>query len=315
MAADSQIKQQVERETGWRARLAVPAFAAGMLYLLSGIVTNSVAGSAPTVGVLQGLAPALAGEANPAISPRTPEVKYLSHHASSLIISSALAALAIVVLTLALLVLASAARFRRPASWALARPLILIGGVGLALISVIHQVVLAIETHSFAVGHDFTNSAVDNALAKSTPNVVSQYLDLLAGLAVAVAMIVIVLNAIRVGLVTRWLGVVGILSAILIFLPIGGATLEVIPSFWLVAIGILYSGKWPNGQPPAWEAGEARPWPSRAQMREQAGGSSGRLPALATGSGDIAPEPARPLGGGSSRKRRKRGARDGDGTR
>ncbi|HTB69444.1 MAG TPA: hypothetical protein VK707_00485 [Solirubrobacteraceae bacterium] len=315
MSSKDEINQQVARESEWRARLAVPAFAGGLLYLLSGIVTNAVASSAPTVGVLQGLAPALSGEANPAVSPRAPEVKYLSHHASSLIIASVLAAIAIGALTLVLMLLADASRFRRPASWALARPLVLVGGVALAVISVVHQVVLAIETHSFAVGHDFTNNAVDNALAKSTPNVVSQYLDLLAGLAVAVAMGVIVVNAIRVGLVTRWLGVVGIISAILIFLPIGGATLEVIPSFWLVAIGILYIGKWPNGQPPAWESGEARPWPSRAQMREQTGGARGGRPALATGSGDVAPAPAKPAAGGSSRKRRKRGARDGDGTR
>ncbi|HEX8715027.1 MAG TPA: hypothetical protein VF706_05600, partial [Solirubrobacteraceae bacterium] len=243
MASRSEIEQQVARETEWRGRLAVPAFAAGVLYLLSGIMTNSVAGGAPTVGVLQGLAPALSGEASPTVSPRAPEVKYLSHHASSLIISSVLAAIAIATLTLVLLLLADAGRFRRPASWRAARPLILVGGLALAVISIVHQVVLAIETHSFAVGHDFTNHAVDNALAKSAPNIVSQYLDLLAGLSVAVAMIVIMVNAIRVGLVTRWLGVVGIISAILIFLPIGGATLEVIPSFWLVAMGILYVGK------------------------------------------------------------------------
>ncbi len=312
MAQRDEIERQVARETAWRARLAVPAFAAGVLYLLSGVVTNSVANGAPTVGILQGLAPAMSGEADPAVSPRAPEVKYLSHHASSLIITSVLAALAIGILTLTLVLLAEAARFRRPQSWALARPLILAGGAALAVISVLHQVVLALETHSFAVGHDFTNSAVDNALAKSTPNVVSQYLDLLAGLAVAVAMIVIMVNSIRVGLVTRWLGVVGIISGVLIFLPIGGATLEVIPAFWLVAMGILFVGKWPNGQLPAWESGEARPWPSRAQLREQAGGAQ---PALATGAGDIAPAASKPAGGSSARKRRKRGARDGEGTR
>jgi hypothetical protein len=310
MAADAEVKQQIARETEWRARLAVPAFAGGVLYLLSGIITNSIAGGAPTVGVLQGLAPAVEGHPKPAVSPRAPEVKYLSHHASSLLISSVMAAFAIITLTLALMLLAEAARFRRPASWAAARPLILVGGIALAVISLAHQAVLAIETHSFAVGHDFSNHAVDNALAKSTPNLITQYLDLLAGLAVAIAMGVIMVNSIRVGLVTRWLGVVGIISALLIFLPIGGATLEVIPSFWLVAIGILYIGKWPNGQPPAWESGEARPWPSRAQMRQQAGAGGGRRPALAGGPADVAPAPAQPASAGSSRKRRrKRGGR------
>jgi hypothetical protein len=310
MARDSKIERQVARETQWRERLAVPAFAGGILYLLSGIITNSVASSAPTVGVLQGLAPALSGVAKPAVSPRAAEVKYLSHHASSLIIASVLAMIALVTLALVLVLLAEAARFRRPTSWAAARPLILIGGVGLAVISLAHQVLLAIETHSFATGHDFTNHAVDHALAKSTPLVVSQYLDLLAGLSVAVAMGVIMVNAMRVGLVTRWLGVVGILSAILIFLPLGGATLEVIPSFWLVAMGILYVGKWPNGQPPAWESGEARPWPSRAQARQEAAGRGAGKPALATGAGDVTPAPAKPASAGGSRKRRrKRGSR------
>ena len=311
MARDSEIEQQVARETHWRERLAVPAFAGGILYLLSGIITNSVAGSAPTVGVLQGLAPALSGVAKPVVSPRAAEVKYLSHHASPLIAASALAAIALVTLALVLVLLADAARFRRPSAWAGARPLILIGGIGLAVISLAHQLVLAIETHSFATGHDFSNHAVDHALAKSTPLVVSQYLDLLAGLSVAVAMGVIMVNAMRVGLVTRWLGVIGILSAILIFLPLGGATLEVIPSFWLVAMGILYIGKWPNGQPPAWEAGEARPWPSRAQARQEAAGGRGAgKPALATGAGDVTPAPAKPAStGGSRKRRRKRGSR------
>jgi hypothetical protein len=43
----------------------VPAFGGGFLYLLSGIVASETLKGAPTVGLLQGLAPALSGEANP----------------------------------------------------------------------------------------------------------------------------------------------------------------------------------------------------------------------------------------------------------
>jgi hypothetical protein len=305
MPSTSEITQQVAAETERRSRLAVPAFAGGILYLLSGIITASTLNGAPSVGLLQGLAPALSGVANPPVSPRAPEVKFFSHHATSLIAASVLAAVAIGALTLVLLLLVDAARFRRPQTWPAARPLILVGGIALAIISVVHQAVLAVETHNFAVGHDFTNHAVDNALTKGTANVITQYFDLLAGLAVAVAMIVVVVNAMRVGLVTRWMGVLGIFTGILIFLPIGGATLEVVPAFWLVAMGILYIGKWPNGQPPAWESGEARPWPTRAQVRE---GATGPQPALATGAGDVTPAPTKPSSGRTSRKRR-RGSR------
>jgi hypothetical protein len=305
MPSTSEIAQQVAAETERRSRLAVPAFAGGILYLLSGIITASTLNGAPSVGLLQGLAPALSGVANPPVSPRAPEVKFFSHHATSLIAASVLAAVAIGALTLVLLLLVDTARFRRPQTWPAARPLILVGGIALAIISVVHQAVLAVETHNFAVGHDFTNHAVDNALTKGTANVITQYFDLLAGLAVAVAMIVVVVNAMRLGLVTRWMGVLGIFTGILIFLPIGGATLEVVPAFWLVAMGILYIGKWPNGQPPAWESGEARPWPTRAQVRE---GATGPQPALATGAGDVTPAPTKPSSGRTSRKRR-RGSR------
>lgn len=305
MPTTSEIDQQVARETERRNRLGVPAFAGGVLYLLSGIITASTLNGAPSVGLLQGLAPALSGEGNPAVSPRAAEVKFFSHHATSLIAASVLAAVAIATLTLVLLLLVDATRFRRPQTWAAARPMILVGGIALAIISVLHQAVLAVETHKFAVGHDFSNHAVDNALTKGTANVITQYFDLLAGLSVAVAMIVIMVNAMRVGLVTRWMGVLGIFTGILIFLPIGGATLEVVPAFWLVAMGILYVGKWPNGQPPAWESGKARPWPTRAQMREAA---TGPQPALATGAGDVTPAPTKPSSGRTSRKRR-RGSR------
>ena len=258
MPSTKEITEQVARESQRRSRLAVPAFAGGILYLLSGVIVTSTLSGAPSVGVLQGLAPALAGEANPAVSPRASEVKFISHHAFPLIAGSLLAAVAIVALTLILLTLLDAVRFRRPETWPAARPLVLAGGIALAAVSVGHQVVSAVETHNFAVGHDFTSHAVDNALTKGTANVLAQYLDLLAGLSLAIGMIAVMVNALRVGLLTRWMGILGIFTAVLIFLPLGGATLEVVPSFWLVATGILFAGRWPNGDPPAWAAGEAR---------------------------------------------------------
>jgi hypothetical protein len=321
VATASEISAQVARESERRERLAVPAFAGGVLYLVSGIIISTTLRGAPTVGVVQGLKPALSGSVLPSScpagpfdprtcleSPRTAEVKFISHHALPLVAGSALAAVSIVTLTLVLLLLADAARFRRPESWSAARPLVLVGGIALAIVSLAHQVVGAISTHSFAVGHDFSKHAVENALTKGTANVTAQYLDLLAGLALAAGMIAVMLNSIRVGLVPRWMGLLGVFSGVLIFLPIGGATLEVVPAFWLVAAGLLLQRRWPGGDPPAWDAGEARPWPSQAELRAR------RQPATATqgapGTADVVPAPAALPSGASSRKRRrKRGGR------
>ncbi len=164
-----------------RSRLAVPAFAGGFLYLLSAIIISGTLSGAPTVGLLQGLAPALAGVANPAVSPRTPEVKFVSHHAFSLIAGSFLAAIAVGALTLVLLALLDATRFRRPTTWAAALPLVIVGGIAVALVSLGHQIASAIETHNFVTSHNYSNHAVEQALTAGTANSITDYVDLIAG--------------------------------------------------------------------------------------------------------------------------------------
>jgi hypothetical protein len=299
----SEIREQVASETERRNRLAVPAFAGGFLYLLSAITIASTINAAPSVGLFQGLAPALSGVAEPAVSPRAPWVKYISKHAAGLIAGGALSAISLAVLTLLLLFLVSATRFRRPQSWAATRPLVLYGGAALALVSVGHEVVSVLEAHNFAVGHDHTNKAVEHALVGGAANLVVDYIELLAGLALLVGMISAMVNALRVGLLPRWMAMIGMLAAVLIFLPGTSAELQVIPAFWIVMMGILMLGRWANGEPPAWAAGEARPWPSRAETI--AAKSGGARPA-AVAAGGAVPAPQMPASGGSSRKRRKR---------
>jgi hypothetical protein len=305
----SEIRDQTAQELERRKRLAVPAFAGGVLYLLSAVAIAGVLKGAPTVGLLQGLEPALRGEASPRVSPRANEVKFISHHAFGLISASVLAAVAIGILTLVLLLLADATRFRKPDMWRGARPLVLYGGISFAVVSLAHQIVGAIQTHKFAVGHDFSNHAVEQALTKGTLNMTVVYLALIAAVALAGGTIVVSMNAQRVGLIPRWMGIIGIFTGVLIFLPIGGAQLQVVPAFWLVMLGILYMGRWSKGDPPAWVAGEARPWPSQAQMRAERGsgeprGNGRRSPSKPAP--DVAPAPAQPASGGSSRRRRRK---------
>jgi hypothetical protein len=306
-SSPSEISERVAYESDRRGRLSVPAFAGGVLYLLSGIIISETLKGAPSVGLLQGIEPALSGVASPTVSPRAAEVKFISHHTLSLIAGSVLAGVAIGALTLVLLLLVDATRFRRPESWSLTRPLVLFGGISVAVVSIGHQILSAILTHHFVVGHDFSGHAVELALTKGTANQLSDYLDLVAGLALATGMIATMVGTMRVGLLTRWVGVLGIFTGVLIFLPIGGATLEVVPAFWMVAMGMLYAERWPGGDPPAWTSGQARPWPTRAEQRAAKAGEGG---ALATAGADVGPAPSQPNSNGSSRKRRrKRGAR------
>jgi hypothetical protein len=314
-----EITAQLEWESERRTRLGVPALAGGFLYLFGALIIGEALGKAPTVGLLQGISPALKGVAKPHESPRAPEVRYISHHAFALIAGSVLSAIALLALTAVLFVLVRATKFRRPESWPATMPLALFGGIGFAAVAIAHQIAFAILTHNFATGHDFSNHAVDEAISTNPANTLFAYVSLVAGLALLVGTISACLGAMRCGLLTRWMSVVGIFAALLIFLPIGGETLTLVPAFWLAAMGLLYMGRWPGEEPPAWSTGESRPWPSQAELRAR---QQAAATADADGSGDQAAgaEPAengavagettasaRSAGGG--RRRRKRGSR------
>jgi hypothetical protein len=312
MPTAAEIREQVASEEARRNRLAVPAFAGGFLYLLSAIIVFKTLNGGPTVGLLQGLGPAISGVATPARSPATAELKYLSHNGFALIAGSAIAALSIVALVVVLLLLSDAVVFRRPHSWVLARPLVLYGGIAFAVLSIVRQVTSAVIAHNFATGHDFSIKAFEHATTGNSANLIVGVLGPLAGIALAAGMIGVLVNTVRVGLLALWMSVLGSFSALLLFFPIGGADLQVVPALWLVIMGVMFIGRWPKGEPPAWAAGEARPWPSQAQLRaERAGGGRGASSKAKAGAAAVAaPAPLLPTGGGTSRKRRrKRGAR------
>ncbi len=282
----------------------MPAFGGGFLYLLSALMIYETLNGAPTVGLVQGLTPALSGVANPAVSARTVEVKFISHHAFPLIAGGALAAIGFGALTLVLLVLVDATRFRRPQSFRAARSLVLFGGSGAALVSVARQVIGAVQTHAFAVSSDHSIHAAEQALTTGSANVLADYVGLLATFALTVGMIATMINALRVGLLVRWMAFLGMFAAILIAFPFGGEELEIVQAFWMVMIGVMFSDRWPKGLPPAWPTGEAQPWPSQGELRAARAGRTG---AAVNGSGAVAvPAPLPPSGASSARKRRRK---------
>ncbi|HEY5287435.1 MAG TPA: hypothetical protein VIJ50_10055 [Solirubrobacteraceae bacterium] len=315
MAQPPEIKQRVAFESDRRARLSVPAAAGGVLFLLSAIILNAALKELPTVGLVQGLEPALHGEGAPAISPRAAEVKYIDHHAFGLIAGNLLTAVAILALTLVLLFLQDCTRFRRPQTWPLGRPLVFVGGIGYAVLNLIHEVVLAIEAHQFVKGNDFSGKAVEQALLTSgSVGVFLTLLGLLAALGLTVGMIATMVGTQRAGLLPRWLSVIGMLAALL-FLPLFGSSFVTafIPAFWLVATAFLLWERLPSGDPPAWAAGEAIPWPAptkggaTGEVKEETSTGIGHRLRGALGAGEppaeLAPPPT-PVAGGSRRTRK-----------
>lgn len=72
------------------------------------------------------------------------------------------------------------------------------------------------------------------------------------------------LNAMRVGLLTRFWGSLGMAVGVILILP----TLQIIAFAWFIYLGLLLAGWMPGGRPPAWAAGEAVPWMLPGENKE-----------------------------------------------
>jgi uncharacterized protein DUF4386 len=87
----------------------------------------------------------------------------------------------------------------------------------------------------------------------------------LGSLLLAVSVVLISLQSMRVGLLPRPLGYTGIFAGALILFPV--VVIPIVQMGWLLAVGYLFTGRWPSGVPPAWQTGNAEPWPSSNEMR------------------------------------------------
>jgi hypothetical protein len=87
---------------------------------------------------------------------------------------------------------------------------------------------------------------------------IGQGMALVGRVLLAGGWILIALNAMRVGLLTRFMGALGIIAGVLMIIPIGPMPFVIM--FWLLSLSMLFAGRWPGGNPPAWASGKAEPW-------------------------------------------------------
>jgi MFS family permease len=159
-----------------------------------------------------------------------------------------------------------AVRARKPDFQQIALIMAAIGAVGFGLGRAISEIARYLGAHDFVNATDHTNSAASDALSPPA-TLIGQVIWQAAALALGFAFVLISLNAMRVGLLTRFMGVLGIIVGVTFVLPLDQQ--GIIRVFWLGALGVLFLGRMPSGMPKAWTTGEAEPWPSQQQLREQ----------------------------------------------
>jgi len=134
----------------------------------------------------------------------------------------------------------------------------------------------------------------------------SQGLLLPAVLGLIVMMVYVPLQSLRAGLLTRFLGSMGIAlgASMILILPI--AVIAILA--WTGFLGLLFVGKVPGGRPPAWAAGEAIPWQRPGEEPPERGEN-----AIEGDATEVGPEGAEGAGSKRSaeqRQKRKRKRRD-----
>ena len=211
---------------------------------------------------------------------------FYHRHDSALLLAAVIAGLGSIAMLAPLLYLYRATKARRPQLPAVAQITAWVGSIAAGLGQIAVQAVLLDKAHTFA-----STGAQTYAQAKHLTDAgivkALQGLALAGALSLGFAFVIISLNAMRVGLLTRFMGVLGIISGVLFVIPIGGS-LQVVQPFWLGALTVLILGRWPNGLPEAWTTGEAKPWPTQQEVREA------REKAIAARKGEPEPEPEAP---------------------
>jgi hypothetical protein len=156
-----------------------------------------------------------------------------------------------------------ATRARRPALGQIALILLAVGVVAVG----VGRTAVDLGQYVAAAGFDGgTNSEARDAL--NGPVVSTGFVLWTAGgLALGFSFVLICLNAMRVGLLSRFMGILGVIVGATFVLPLDQQ--GIIRVFWIGALGALLLGRWPSGIPRAWTEGVAAPWPSQQEIREQ----------------------------------------------
>lgn len=190
------------------------------------------------------------------------------------LIGSMLDCLGLIALAVMLVWIHAIARARNPQIRDFIRWLTLIGAVLSGIMAIAYAVFISVKANQF-VSHGDQSYLQANALTKGGVITILPILAQLGSLMLTAGFIWTALNATRIGLLTRFVGYLGAFAGLLVLFPIG-SPVPVVQGFWLLSMALMISGRWPSGDPPAWQTGTAVPWSPISQPRERPQRQPGR---------------------------------------
>jgi hypothetical protein len=303
----------VEDHLAWEAKQRKSAaLAAGLaaVFTAVGMAWRALTlNGGPSPGLLEALG-RLQEPGPPIGSQRSLAIPFFEHYqdnAAAIVASVVLVALGSIALGWALTYLAVATRARRPEFPKALLYLPLIAGVLNGVYVVASEVSRLLDYDKVLSGPGTVDAVLD--LGVNGFAIFAAIVGLPGTLGLALSLVFVALNAMRVGLLTRFMGVLGMITGALMVIQL--PALLIVQFFWLVWLAFLIAGRWPGGAPPAWRTGKAEPWPTAAEVREERQRIAAERRGEQWDAPAPAPAPAEPVTAGpspstSARKRKKK---------
>jgi len=238
-------------------------------------------------------------------------LRNVDSHRTAQLTSSILQAIGIALLAVPLFYLFRAAQARSPAVRRQLVGVVIAAPLFLAVLAILSGVSLlqgasdfvndqlpALEAKALPLDGDRADDLAGDAISDAPVRSLAAGFGLAGQIGFVVAMVYTCLHAMRTGLLTRFWGSLGMALGAVSFIFFQFALL------WFVYLGMLLLGRVPGGKPPAWESGEAEPWPTPAEK------AAAELAGPATEPEEPAEGPAEPTSGEPAEPRRKRKQRD-----
>jgi Domain of unknown function (DUF4386) len=223
-------------------------------------------------------------------------------HASGYVAGGLLQLVALALMIAVFWYLYRAAKYRRPRTPPVALVLGIAGPILFGIAGAVGPIAVKHFASEFAASANQSNQHAKDLVSGSTAQVFG-ILTPAAGLAFAFAVIMTNVNVMRVGLVSTFVGIIGVIGGLLFVLPLGPPQLLIF--FWLLSISVVLLDRWPGGRGPAWASGEAQKWPSAMERRAgmRGPGATGRDPEVSAAEAEPANRQR------SSRKRKRKQGR------
>jgi hypothetical protein len=260
-------EETLAEETRRRTKAGATAIAAGVLTLVGSAVLLAATSDFPTAGLVEALRERLGEEPASGRGLLARKVLFYDDHVALSIASHLVPAFATALVGVALTFLYRSTKARDPQMNMIAVGAAIAGALLVAIPALVAAVSLTLDARAFAGAGDQGERAARDVL-ESPLRSAAAWLGVLGTASIGLGFVLTAINAMRVGLLTRFMGVLGIIVGVLFIVPLEGQ-LPFVKVFWLLALGALFLGRWPGGPPPAWVTGEAQPWPTQQEIREQ----------------------------------------------